>query len=354
MFFCFNRKIHESGQERKRMPVYWMVVPPTCRPNAASCDKDSDREIWDGMPEVVLEKGAMHKESASCEGEPARPAVTQADCSELQEEQKQKCTESQRGMETLAEEGNEAEGGKSVKGEEEGDYEAEYSDVEDTRDNDEAFTEEDDEDDECSNEKGAEEHESAEELKIKKVNKSGVNKKSTYVIRCNKCNEQFVSRKKYVDHCRDIHQCLPGKVYQCDICSKSFASYNSWKEHRACVHTDERQFACSLCNATFKRKRDVRTHYVRKHEGERLFKCDVCGKHFATNEYLKCHKRCHMGAKPYKCEVCGKTFGLRASLAQHSNRIHTGEKPYKCRACERTFTDMSTLRRHMRHKREWF
>ncbi|KFP49355.1 GDNF-inducible zinc finger protein 1, partial [Cathartes aura] len=53
------------------------------------------------------------------------------------------------------------------------------------------------------------------------------------------------------------------------------------------------------------------------------FKCDVCGKHFATNEYLKCHKRCHMGAKPYKCEVCGKTFGLRASLAQHSN-VHAG------------------------------
>lgn len=59
--------------------------------------------------------------------------------------------------------------------------------------------------------------------------------------------------------------------------------------------------------------------------GERLFKCDVCGKHFATNEYLKCHKQCHMGAKPYKCGVCGKTFGLRASLAQHSN-VHAGNE----------------------------
>lgn len=123
------------------------------------------------------------------------------------------------------------------------------------------------------------------------------------------------------------------------------------------------------------------------HSGERLFRCDVCGKHFATNEYLKCHKRCHLGAKPYTCGVCGKAFGLRASLAQHSH-VHAGNgpnpsgrgeqilrapyggagdksthhlsaagavsrsfaesRPYFCEQCGKTFTQQGALRRHQR------
>ena len=57
--------------------------------------------------------------------------------------------------------------------------------------------------------------------------------------------------------------------------------------------------------------------HQKTHTAEKVFNCEICGKSFSRKDYLKTHMITHTGEKPFECEVCGKSFSLKHDLKEH-------------------------------------
>lgn len=84
------------------------------------------------------------------------------------------------------------------------------------------------------------------------------------------------------------------KLYQCDICFKTFKDKSKLRTHRE-IHTDERNVICPECGKAFKTLNCLRNH-KRLHVPERTyFNCDQCEKKYTqkVSQWAGLHNRGH-------------------------------------------------------------
>ncbi|XP_076673534.1 uncharacterized protein LOC143371803 isoform X3 [Andrena cerasifolii] len=144
----------------------------------------------------------------------------------------------------------------------------------------------------------------------------------TYI--CKYCRNAYSEKSCLVAHkllAHGIQQRVP-KEFQCNVCSKSFATELGLRKH---VTLHSKMFSCTHCDKEFASSHNLKLH-IRKHTGERPYECKFCKKSFARSNALRVHRLIHTGERPYVCDLCGQSFTQRSSMMAH-RRKHPGSHP---------------------------
>ena len=91
------------------------------------------------------------------------------------------------------------------------------------------------------------------------------------------------------------------KIFNCEICEKSYTTNKCKKNHIDIVHGKVKKFTCDVCSSSFGFKFQLTIHIENNHKG---------GK--------------------YECKNCGKVFVGSGGLAKHIKAIHGTQKSYIC------------------------
>ncbi|XP_028163739.1 zinc finger protein 37-like isoform X1 [Ostrinia furnacalis] len=178
---------------------------------------------------------------------------------------------------------------------------------------------------------------------------------------------------------RDPSEDIPGSLYECDHCSKTFAKKKLIERHMY-GHLNLKPFKCSFCKKKFRYDINMQVHVMRLHGTQdcdsldeyrcdiceevfmfqetlnshlknhvrkaNFFKCIVCEKKFAENYLLTEHEKTHLQNGRYQCPMCDMNYGIRNHFEAHL-KGHSKIKDYICQYCGKEFLRLNSMQRHV-------
>ncbi|XP_053697762.1 histone H4 transcription factor isoform X2 [Sabethes cyaneus] len=166
-------------------------------------------------------------------------------------------------------------------------------------------------------------------------------------IGCYTCGAMFVSRLKYIDHCKrqvEYHN----REYPCTQCNKLFATKQLMVDHKN-IHN--KKYACSFCPMMWPSRKALAYHIRYRHVDEKPFKCHLCSHRSVTKSDLDEHVLTHDERRMFRCEEfgCEASYKCQKSLKKHVDSVHygVGAVLYACHRCPSQYKSGAYLSKHL-------
>lgn len=166
---------------------------------------------------------------------------------------------------------------------------------------------------------------------------------------CPLCDYKSKNMASLKIHVRNMHVELGKKAF-CHLCTASFRSQGSLKQHIDLNHYGNKHVSCDLCKKQFYNKSQLRRHMIAHGLGvSRKFNCEICGKSFSFEYNLKRHNMVvhQPQSECYHCSYCGKGFSQKVPMISHVQLVHFNLYPYSCKECRNSFPKAALLKEHM-------
>jgi KRAB domain-containing zinc finger protein len=151
----------------------------------------------------------------------------------------------------------------------------------------------------------------------RKVNENNLNHHMAayHPFQCSKCEEYFRTEKNLDYHFERIH--AVHFLNKCIVCGKRFEFPNELKKHLL-THNKGYIYDCPVCEEKFKLEEQFSRHINYVHE--KIFDCEVCQKSFGSLGSLREHQRTH--SESLKCKICDLRFPTQKAAKQHIKAAH--------------------------------